>query len=256
MPRHYRLHVPKDYSDTSEQALILNFHGHGSTASMQERITGMSRLADNQDFIVAYPQGTIGPDGHTGWNTGPQNYPHVNDVQFTSDLLDHLQATLCIDPLQIYATGFSNGGSMTNVLACKLAGRIRAFAIVSGGIHPVAGGCQPARPVSLLEIHGTRDHVVPYGGNPSNDEEPAIQQWLADWAKRDNCAPHPTTFFVRTGVQGEQWTACKNQATIIHYRIQGGTHVWPPGNALHRKRHEPLNATAVIWQFFQINGAH
>src|SRR2546425_9668380 len=35
---------------------------------------------------------------------------HVDDVGFTTDLIDHLQFTLCVDPHRIYAVGFSNGG--------------------------------------------------------------------------------------------------------------------------------------------------
>jgi polyhydroxybutyrate depolymerase len=67
----------------------------------------------------------------------------VNDILFVSDLLTHLQGMLCIDPYHIYAPGFSNGGGMTNLLACRLAERIAAFAPVSGSYPPVPGGCHP-----------------------------------------------------------------------------------------------------------------
>jgi polyhydroxybutyrate depolymerase len=124
--RTYRLHLPSGYRDNVEQALVLNFHGHGSAASGQEKMTQLSRLADQQDFIAVYPQGIVGPDRHSGWSTGPIWDPHVNDVLFVSDLLNHLQAELCIDPMRIYAMGFSNGGGMTNLLAARMAGRIMA----------------------------------------------------------------------------------------------------------------------------------
>ncbi len=132
LTRTYLLHVPSGYRANSSEAVVLSFHGHGSNAIQQERRSGMSLLADQQGFIAVYPQGVVGPDGRTGWATGAPERPQVNDVLFVSDLLNHLQGILCLDPLRIYATGFSNGGGMTNVLACTLAGRLAAFAPVSG----------------------------------------------------------------------------------------------------------------------------
>lgn len=252
LKRMYRLHVPLDYRAFVKYTLVLNFHGHGSNALKQERLTGMSRLADQDTFLVAYPQGTIGPDGRTGWNTGPWNYPHVDDIGFTNDLITQVEATFCVNPQSIYATGFSNGGGFTNVLACKLASRIAAFAIVSGGMHPVSGGCQVAQPVPLLEIHGTADRTVPYNGNPANDSEPPLQQWLKGWARRDGCAPTPSIFLRQQRVLGERWSACKGNVTITHYRITGGVHTWPRiTRAKPNADGNVLDATKVVWQFFK-----
>lgn len=250
LQRAYRLHIPSGYRDTVQQALVMNFHGHGSDAIYQEQLTGMSQLANQDDFIVVYPQGTVGPDHNTGWDTGPWNYPHVNDVLFVSDLLNHMESTLCVNPQRVYATGFSNGGSLTNVLACKLSDRIAAFAIVSGGMHPVAGGCDPSRPVSIMEFHGTNDHVVPYTGNLQNDDEPPIAQWLASWAVRNGCMQDPRVFFNRNGILGEQWSSCQAGAVIIHYRIRGEPHEWPTVDFTSVGGHV-VNATDLIWQFFQ-----
>jgi polyhydroxybutyrate depolymerase len=243
----YLLHIPLDYDKENAQPLVINLHGHGATDYLQESQTGMSILADHEDFIVAYPQGTIGQDHHTGWNTGPITYPHVNDILFINNLITYLETTLCIDPDRIYATGFSNGGGMTNVLACKLSDRIAAFAIVSGAAHPIEGGCHPTHPVSILDIHGTHDNVVPYIGNPANDYEPPISQWLEDWAKLDSCTNGPTILAQEARITSEKWTHCKEGATIIHYRIQGGIHVWP---SLATDR-GALNATPIIWSFLK-----
>ena len=212
----------------------------------------MSLLADQQGFIAVYPQGVVGPDGRTGWATGIRGRPRVNDVLFVSDLLTHLQSVLCIDPLRIYATGFSNGGGMTNVLACTLAGRLAAFAPVSGSYPPYPGGCHPVRPVPLLEFHGTADPVVPYNGSMSN-QFPPILTWLRGWATRDGCTSGPTVFYKQANVTGLEWTNCQGNATVIQYRISGEGHVWPhvtfnkPGGTAVSS----LSASALIWSFFQ-----
>jgi polyhydroxybutyrate depolymerase len=251
LSRQYRLHIPHTYRSTIKYPLVLSFHGHSGNALMQERISGLSTLAEQKNFVVAYPQGTIGPDHLRGWDTGPRNYPHVDDVRFVNDLIGHLEKTLCIDPHRIYATGFSNGGSLTNILACKLANRIAAVAIVSGGMHPVAGGCTPQRPISLLEFHGTGDHIVPYKGNSANDQEPPIRTWLSQWVERDGCQPAPTPFFKQGNVLGEQWTSCRVHAVVMHYCITGGQHTWPKGSFVDEQGQRYASATDLIWHFLQ-----
>jgi len=255
--RRYRLYLPPNYQPDERLPLVLNFHGHGSNAARQERYTGFSTLARQQDFIVAYPQGTIGPDGKTGWASGSPFDPRVNDVRFVSDLLNHLQAELCIDPYRIDATGFSNGGGMVSLLACDLAGRIAAFATVSGSYYPLVDPrsrtCQPPRPVPILEFHGTADRIVPYTGNRVTGLL-AVPQWLSAWATRDHCAQGPAIFFQRGNVTGEQWIDCATGGAVIHYRISGGGHIWPGGRVRyfgHGSVTPDISADPLIWQFFQ-----
>jgi polyhydroxybutyrate depolymerase len=252
LQRTYLLHVPSGYQANSREAVVLNFHGHGSNASQQEHRSGMTLLSDQQGFIAVYPQGVVGPDGQTGWATGVLNRPRVNDILFVSDLLNHLQALFCIDPQRIYATGFSNGGGMTNVLACTLAGRLAAFAPVSGSYPPYPGGCHPVRPVPLLEFHGTADPTVPYNGSPRK-QYPATLTWLQGWVTRDGCTRGPTVFYKQANVTGLEWTNCQGNATVMQYRISGEGHVWPhiifnkPGGTAVSS----LSASALIWSFFQ-----
>jgi polyhydroxybutyrate depolymerase len=255
LTRAYLLHVPTGYQAHASEAVVLSFHGHGSSAIEQERRSSMSLLADQQGFLAVYPQGVVGLDGRAGWATGIRGRPQVNDVLFVSDLLTHLQSILCINPLRIYATGFSNGGGMTNVLACTLAGRLAAFAPVSGSYPPYPGGCHPVRPVPLLEIHGTADRIVPYNGRMSR-QLPPILAWLQGWATRDGCTKGPTVFYKQANVMGLEWTNCRGNATIVQYRISGEGHIWPfvtfnePGGPTGNSV-KALTASALIWSFFQ-----
>jgi polyhydroxybutyrate depolymerase len=252
LTRSYLLYIPPHYDPDTSYALVLNFHGHHSTDFKQASITGFSQLAAQQQFIVVYPQGVVGPDGKTGWDSGLRFDPKVNDVLFVSNLLNHLQATLCINPYRIYATGFSNGGGMTYDLACKLAGRIAAFAPVSGSYAPPIDGCDPSRPVPIMEFHGTADVIVPYEGNILRDE-PDIALWLQDWATRDGCTKGPITVYNQGDVTGQAWSDCRGDAIVIGYRIQGEGHMWPIVKFdIHTKTNAyPSSASAVIWAFFK-----
>ena len=250
--RLYRIHVPRRYAPRVPIPLVLNFHGHGSYAAAQELLTGFSILADRYDFLVVYPQGTVGADGRTGWGSGGRGRPTSNDVLFISDLLTQVQADYCVDPQRIYATGFSNGGGMTALLACQLAGRIAAFAPVSGSYYPHTGGCLPGRPVSLLEFHGTSDSIVPYYGRSSVDLLP-VSSWLSEWAKRDSCAADPTLQAERGWVTRYTWTGCAAGAAIVHYRISGWGHHWPAlpiTTAQEAQNSDVPVASVLIWDFF------
>ncbi|WP_376796002.1 alpha/beta hydrolase family esterase [Thermogemmatispora sp.] len=250
--RSYRLHLPPDYQPDQPLPLVLNFHGHGSNGKQQETYTGFSSLADRERFLVAYPDGLLAPDGKTGWNAyGPHPTP-VDDVHFTSDLLQTLEEHWCIDLRRIFATGLSNGGGLTALLACRLSSQIAAFAPVSGAFYPLPAGCHPQRSVPILEIHGTGDFIVPYEGKPGLGLPP-IRQWLEDWAKRDACQQGPVVFLVQGEITGEEWTRCTTPGIVVHYRLTGGGHTWP-GSPIplpyYGKTIHTFNATLAIWQFF------
>ncbi len=247
LQRTYRVHLPAGYQAGREYPLVMSFHGHGSNAAEQERRTGFSQLADQQGFIAVYPQGLVGSDHLTGWATGPKQDPQVDDVRFVSDLLGALETSFCVDPQRLYASGFSNGGAMTNLLACDLTNRFAAFAPVSGSYTPVKGGCHPQRPVPILAIHGTGDTVVPYTGNVAK-AYPPITMWLDNWAKLDDCQHGPQVFYTRKNVLGEQWTGCQGAGALLHYRIAQGTHEWPSETS-----QGGLRATQVVWAFFQMH---
>jgi poly(3-hydroxybutyrate) depolymerase len=70
----------------------------------------------------------------------------------------------CVDSRRIYATGFSNGGYFSHRLACELSDRIAAISAV-GGVNGMPT-CNPTRPISVLQTHGTTDGVIDYALAP------------------------------------------------------------------------------------------
>lgn len=245
--RSYRLHVPSGYSATSQTSLVLNFHGDGGDGGQMEEYTGLSALADEQGFLVAYPNGLPTVYGWTAWGGVGNNMPVVDDVQFTSDLIDEISQSYCVDPHRIYAMGFSRGGGMAALLACRLSDRIAAFASVSGSFFSsIEQSCAPSRPVPILDFHGSADDVVPYDGG-GDEGFLAIPSWLGGWAARDGCAKTPQAVSAPDGVSGEQWTGCQGGSVVVHYRIEGAGHEWPGGDG----STHVIDASQVAWSFFQ-----
>jgi polyhydroxybutyrate depolymerase len=246
--RSFRVHVPVSYDDGIPEALVLVFHGTSNSTAGIEESTGFSQVAEQENFIAVYPQGLLDGNGQSFWaNAGPKD-EGIDDVLFVSNLLTELQRQFCVDPQRIFATGFSNGGGMTGLLACRLASRIAAFAAASGNFYAAPSGCHPSRPVPILEVHGAVDTVVPYAGVQSGADPdgplPAVSAWLQDWAVRDGCGPNPISFRPGAGITGEQWVGCRGDGTVLHYRMDSGGHEWP-------QRIGQLSGTVAIWHFLE-----
>jgi len=251
--RLYRLHIPPQYDPTRPTPLVFSVHGFASNAGQQELFSKWSITANQATFIVVYPQGTGFP---ARWNSGRNSFAEDNgadDVQFFRDMLTTLTRDLCIDPARIYVNGLSNGGGMTNRLACEMADTFAAFGIVAGAYAPLRNGCNPARPVPIMFFHGTADPIVSYTGN-ARMTLPPVKDWIAEWVTRNGCKTASEALEAKGEVSGARYDGCKGDATVIFYTINGGGHTWPGGNPIPAfiagKTSMDINATATMWQFF------
>ncbi|GCE30938.1 hydrolase [Dictyobacter alpinus] len=248
--RTYLVHVPALYDPKKSFPVVIVFHGHGGSAESTEQGTGFSQLADKEHFIAVYPQGLRDDNQLFMWaSIGPFDY-NIDETAFMNTMLDKITKDFCVDTQRVYATGFSNGGGMSGFVACQLSTRIAAVAPIAGNYYPLQAGCYPKRPVPLLEIHGSNDSTVPYNGisatvNPQWPLPPVLD-WLHDWAQRNGCTKGPENFFHDGETSGLRWTNCRQDATIMHYRIEGGEHSIPAmiGN-------QPTQQ--VIWNFFKLH---
>ncbi|MET9268337.1 poly(3-hydroxybutyrate) depolymerase [Kribbella sp. NPDC003557] len=224
LPRTYRLHVPDDYKPSKARSLILVYHGRGKTGAQTEAFSDLSKL----DSIVAYPNGVIGDENKQAWQGAPYSAAGVDDVKFTEDLLDQLEASYCVDTKAVYATGKSNGAGFTGILACRLADRIAAIAPVSGAFYIEGTRCAPSRPVPVLDIHGTGDTTIPYGGDGQRDLAD-VQTWVRDWSVRDECDQDPKTSRIGSDVLKFTYRDC--EADVVHVAVTDGGHSWPGSDA-------------------------
>jgi polyhydroxybutyrate depolymerase len=221
---------------------------HGAGGMFFEPYSGFSVLADAEGFIALYPDPLEEADGRTFWNIDQAPYG-PDDVQFISELLDYVESDLCVDTTRVYAAGVSNGGGMAALLACRLSSRFAAFASIAGG-YSTLPPCQATNPVSVVEVHGTADGVVPYDGSPP-DRAGAVRPWLAAWRERDGCHGAPAVSRIAPRVERYEWTGCAEGAAVEHIEIFGGAHQLPgalppdPGQA------STVSAPWLVWSFLR-----
>lgn len=284
------VHLPRGYSATKHYPVVLALHGVGGDAAMMARISRFNRTADQNGFIVVYPNakdgrwtvaenasvrnlggfgrrpGGLGADLPSRRDVGVGGQP-VDDMLFFNELLDQVEGEYSVDESRIYATGLSDGGIMDFRLGCELAGRIAAIAPV-GATFPqtLQDSCNNWfwRAVPVLMINGTSDPVVPYSGRLSYSYGHFLlsaKDSVKVWAKMDGCAdkPEKTTIPPRTngGMQTrvESYNECKEGATAVLYSVEKGGHTWPGGEQympeeVIGRTSDDFDASEVIWKFF------
>ena len=231
------LHVPAGYDPTRAAMLVLNFHGYPSDADQEIALSKMNAASDTHGFLVAYPEGSEG-----GWNAG-NCCTSADDVQFVRDLLVRLESDYCLDPKQVYSTGMSNGGEMTQRLACEMSDTFAAIAPVAGVFDIPTSQCAPTRAMPVLEFHGTGDPLSDY-----SDAEKAVSFWRGD----DACSATGTTTFAKGDATCETWSGCTGGAVVTFCSIADGGHTWPGGLdvPLLGKTSSDLDATEAMVAFF------
>lgn len=233
--RTYRLFVPPGYDGRQRLPVVLDLHGSGGNAAGQAATSGFEGIAATERFIVA----TLDADG-ARWNV-PVQPDREDDVAYVSDVLAHVGARLCADASRVYATGFSGGGRMTSLLACRLGSRLAAAAPVAGLRFP--GPCN-GRAVPLLTLHGLADTQNPYDGHVPGRAEwvESVPDALASWARHNGCTGGAALEDPPGPLSTLQYAGCPSGADVRLIRIDGLGHTWT--------RRE-VDTTAAIWQFFK-----
>jgi len=258
--RSYTMYVPASYTPGTPAPLVLNFHGYTSTAFEQFYYGDFRAIADTAGFLIVAPMGTTDGTGATYWNSGWGGT--VDDIGFTSALIDEVAATYSVNLDRVYSTGMSNGGFMSYTLACSLSDRIAAIASVTGSMNVDQNQtCNAQHPTPVMEIHGTADLTVPYDGGTFME---AIPNVLSYWVNFNNCNATPVITDVPNTNLTDGCTAVHylysggtNGVDVEHYKIIDGGHTWPGSIFTIGVTNNDFIASKKIWQFFlqyDING--
>jgi polyhydroxybutyrate depolymerase len=269
LTRTYRLFVPSDLPNPVPVVFV--FHGteapeHGIDSII--KITRFEQIGQIHHALIIFPEAYEG-----NWNDGRQNdrassYRNgVDDIAFVDAILAQTEHDYDVDRTRVDATGFSNGAIFCHYLAANRSDVFAAIAPVSGPIAiPFSVWFHPDYPVSLLEMHGTNDPVVPYRGGKITDDGGEVLGAEATaelWAKIDRCRRDYTEIPVpdRTARDGcypqdFAWSRGRGGTDVVLYRIVGGGHTWPGhplgllpsfflGNVC-----LDFDASELIWKFF------
>ena len=225
--------------------LVICFHGGAGTATEQLNIGDLRTQADEDGFVLAYPQALPDPNdgGSANWQvvtSGDLPYtlpnPH-SDIDFISALILELSAVHGIDQSRVYAMGYSNGGGFVYDLACRLNNQITGVGAVSRTMYAESySSCITSHPTPVVTILGTNDFNSPYNGLTydgtlyfhSSDDGNAL------WIEKNNLLPVPEIVDIPninpndgSTVERYRWVDAEDCIELVHYKVNGGDHDWP-----------------------------
>jgi polyhydroxybutyrate depolymerase len=215
-------------------------HGYGASGIGQETYMQFAALADEFGFLYLYPDGTQNPVSARFWNATDAccNFygSGVDDSAYLRAVLDEVQTLFAVDPRRVFLIGHSNGGFMSYRMACDHADLIAAIASLAGATHADPGDCTPSEPVTTLQIHGTQDATIAYGGGLLvGDPYPGAVATTETWAGYNGCSlvgdTSPPNLDLEATLAGDETsvtryaTSCSAAASSELWTIEDGGHI-------------------------------
>jgi polyhydroxybutyrate depolymerase len=260
------LHVPTGYRAGTPAPLVILLHGYSASAAIQEAYFAFTPLSDQYGFLYLMPDGTINCVSNRFWNATDAccNFcgSTVDDSGYVLHLIQATEALYSVDRGRVYLIGHSNGGFMAYRAACDHADRIAALVSLAGATFQDPAACTPSEPVHTLQIHGTSDGSILYGGGLiAGRPYPGAVRTAELWAGYDGCSLVPDTsapdLDLDASLAGAETkvarytAACMAGGSAELWTIQGGTHIpsisaaFRPAVIEYLLRHPKADASAV-----------
>lgn len=247
--RSYRVYSPGAPNRGTRLALVVVLGGVGDNAQSMTNATLFDQEAGIGGFVVAYAEAA-----QASWSAGfccagPDSNAY-DDVGYLTHLVDTVALDYPIDRSRVYAVGVSAGAMMAYRWACADPTGVAGVGSVAGAM--VLDTCQPSSPVTVIEIHGTADPLVPFTGGAISPEgvatadAPSSAALVQRWATLDACPGSPSMQTAGV-VTRTTWTGCARGTAVALVAVQGGGHTWfaPGYGALDGA----VDATKEIWTF-------
>jgi len=226
--------VPLDYSNTASYPLVVSLHGYTQDSDFIEDYFNLSAYVSSKQFILLTPEGTKDQDEQPFWNSPDccnKFESDVDDLAYILGLIEEAEELIAIDSNRIYVVGMSNGGFMAHYMACQASEKITAIASLAGVAPKDPAACKPEQGTSVLQIHGTLDPLVPYGGTINFS---STDQTIETWAEINGCDLESTSkelpsnydyLIAGPETQKTTWDSCSSGSIITLWEMIESGHV-------------------------------
>jgi polyhydroxybutyrate depolymerase len=242
--RPFELTVPAGYDEATPAALVVGLHGYTSHGAELADYLGLAERSAADGFLLALPEGTTDGRNEQFWNATEAccdfGGTDVDDSAYLAAVITTVQEQYAVDPNRVFVVGHSNGGFMALRMACDHAELVAAVVSIAGAQTDDAAACTPAKPVSVLQVHGDADDTIRYAGGSTGAGRtyPGAQATVDAWRDLDACTADPATGapldLDSTNPAAETTVAttsgCQDGTEVALWTIGGGGHVpaWTP----------------------------
>ena len=221
--RQYLIAKPiNNFSQEKAYKLLLVFHGSGGSAESMRSLVKFEQNDNN--YIVAYPQSKV-----EEWNEGCDcNKPHrlgIDDLAFVEALIADIKNKYNIIDDEVYAVGYSQGGLFTQNLMCNSSVKFKAIASIASPMSkPLSLQCQIENRTNYLLVHGTKDLVLPYQGQPTGNFALIGSEKAIELIAEQNGINTP----VKLVTEGEVTKHTYSNSELVNQlvSIKNGGHTW------------------------------
>ncbi len=155
--------------------LVVVLHGCTQNASLYNRGSGWSELADRHGFAVLFPEQTRSNNHNLcfNWYQSADRRRGQGEPASIAQMVRHMVATHGLDPARVYVNGLSAGGAMAAVMLATHPELFAGGAIIAGLPFAVAEGVpqalermrgqgMPSRRALASKIANASDHDGPW----------------------------------------------------------------------------------------------
>ena len=262
LERSFLIYIPTNIKENAP--LVVAIHGYTSSAKTLMGYSGINQIADKEGFLVAYPQGTKDSRDNNFFNVGYEFHSDskVNDVNFIREIVLNLTKDYKLNSKRVFATGMSNGGDMSYLLACTSSDLFTAVAPVAGVMmKDTLENCNPVKKIPIFEIHGTKDSISKFEGDMNNEDKwgayydlpSTIEFWVNKHAlsEKETIQLENKNTEDGTTITFERYWSDESQQEVWFYIVNDGNHTWPGMTGLFsRTANQDINSAEEIWKFF------
>ncbi|WP_131924407.1 extracellular catalytic domain type 1 short-chain-length polyhydroxyalkanoate depolymerase [Hazenella coriacea] len=281
---YFKVYVPSNYSSNQVAPLMVMLHGCTQNADNFAAGTRMNEIAEQENFIVLYPEMNPLANGGRCWNWFYDYNQHrgSGEPAIIKGMVDWVKNRYQIDSNQVYVAGLSAGASMSVIMGAtypdvfkgvgvhsgleydaansSMAG---SMAMLYGGPDPDEKGLEAYREMGnqksrlpVIVFHGTKDGIV----NPVNGDQ-VVTQWAQtnDYVDDgiDNNSVDAFEDETKSGsINGKSYTQfiyhdSSGKPLIEKWKVTGLGHAWSGGSSsgTYTDPQGP-DASRIMWNFF------
>ncbi len=287
--RDYKLWMSSGYRKEKPVPLVLMLHGCMQKAEDLATASGMNALADENDFLVVYPEQVAAANPLSCWNWFDPKHQSRDEGEpaLIAAVIQDIRSSYSVDAKRIYVVGISAGGAMAVVMAASYPELFAGLGVVAGEEYKAGttveaglssmkvGGPDPnqqgllayqamqkslagsKKRMPVIAFHGTKDPYL----NPLNTDQ-LIAQWaqtndyLDDGKDNDSVtvqSPNETKGAVPNGYRYTkgQYKDSSGRLLMEKWVVEGLGHAWP-GSPIANQFADPKGpkASAETWRFF------
>jgi len=146
--RNYKLWIPTHYTGKAKVPLVMMLHG--CTQTPDDFATGaqMNSIADNENFLVVYPEQPATANALKCWNwfDAAQQSRGQGEPSLLAEIVNKIRASYKVDVRRVFVAGTSAGAAMAVVMGATYPDLFAAIGVHSGLAYKAATNLSEARP--------------------------------------------------------------------------------------------------------------